>query len=607
MSNPATPTLAVPAVPPAEPAPRLAFRLTVVIAGVFSLMIWLAMILAQIEARPVDLLKPEQIQAAKEKLRLSPNDEALKTQVRELDLQLRRGYFRQLSLTTRGSYLLFVGVAVFLIAAKMVLTFDRQPPRPLPKPDPEKLVARGAQRARWMVAGLGATVVLAFLSLSLSIGTVLPTRLAEIEKLVGGAESGGSVVSATVDLPSPEEVQSNWPRFRGADGGGVSSQTNAPLTWDVAQGRGVIWKVAVPAPGFNSPIVWGSRVLLSGGDAVKRSVYCLDARTGQTLWERPVLNVPGSPAQVPEIPEQTGYVASTMATDGRRVYVIFANGDLAALTLEGNPVWSKHLGVPKNPYGHASSLATWQGRLLVQLDQGESEQRQSKLYAFDGASGQIVWQRQRPVSTSWATPIVITAAGKPQVVTLSVPFVIAYHANDGTELWRVEGMSGEVTPSPVFAGGLVLAPSPTDKLMAIRPDGQGDVSKTHVAWSSEENIPDITSPVGNGELVFTVTSGGLLTCHDAKDGKKVWEHDFETDFHASPSISGDRLYLFGTKGSAIVTEAGRQFKQLARTEMRDAFFASPAFVNHRIYLRGATNLYCLGEKEEKLASAREKP
>jgi len=141
---------------------------------------------------------------------------------------------------------------------------------------------------------------------------------------------------------------------------------------------------------------------------------------------------------------------------------------------------------------------------------------------------------------------------------------------------------------------LVLAVSPSEKLMAIRPDGQGDVTKTRMAWVVEDNVPDVTSPVSNGELVFMVTTSGLLTCLNAKDGKKQWEHDFELEFHASPSVAANRLYLFGQKGTAVVVEAGPQFKELYRTEMGDAFHASPAFVQGKIFLRGVTNIFCIG-------------
>jgi hypothetical protein len=146
----------------------------------------------------------------------------------------------------------------------------------------------------------------------------------------------------------------------------------------------------------------------------------------------------------------------------------------------------------------------------------------------------------------------------------------------------------------VFAGGLVFVPSPSEKLLAVRPDGQGDVTKTHVVWTNEDNVPDVTSPTSNGDLVFALTTGGTLTCFDAKSGKKLWEHDFDMECHASPSVAGNRVYLIGLKGTAVVVEAARQFKELSRTEMGDAFHASPAFAQDRIFLRGTTNVWCVG-------------
>ena len=340
---------------------------------------------------------------------------------------------------------------------------------PLPEAkleDPAR-AGRAAATARWSVAVAGVVIGVGLLVLSLGLTTALPKGPAEVEKLLGTGES-----AAAPDAASPEELKRNWPRFRGADGGGVSAFTNVPVAWDPKTGKGIAWKVPVPANGFGSPIVWGDRVFFSGGDAARREVVCLNAQTGQTLWRQAVTNVPGSPQAV-EVPDSTGYAASTMATDGRRVYVIFANGDCAAFTLDGKPVWAKSFGALKNPYGYATSLATWQDRLIVLLDQGEPDEGKSKLYALDGRTGRVVWERPRKVGASWASPIVIEAAGKAQVIALAVPWVIAYAAKDGTELWRVEGLNGEITPSPVFAGGLVIVPSPSEKLLAIRPDGTG--------------------------------------------------------------------------------------------------------------------------------------
>ena len=575
------------------------------VAGAFSVLIGMTMVFGRLSIRAEDPLKSPQLAQLKEKLRLSPADDQIKQRVRQLDLQLRQRYFSQLSRMDSGVYLLLGGVALFVLAVKQGARYQKKAPMPQPRSDAPEQSACSAARARWSVAASGTVVGGLLFILTLSLSTALPKRMAESEKALGGGDATGASEphptdqASPSDAASPQELIQNWPCFRGPGGGGVSPLTNVPVAWDVKTGAGIAWKVPSPTSGFGSPIVWSNRVFLSGGDARKREVVCLDSKTGQVLWRQTVASVAGAPAQPAEVPESTGYAAATMATDGKRVYAFFANGDCAAFTLEGQPAWSKSFGALKNPYGHATSLTTWRDRLIVQLDQGDPEDNKSKLYALDGRTGQIVWQRPRKAGASWATPIVIEAAGKAQVIALAVPSVIAYAATDGAELWRVEGINGEITPSPVFAGGLLFVASPSEKLMAIRPDGQGDVTKTNVVWTSEDSVPDVTSPLSTGELVFMLTTGGMLTCLDAKDGKKQWDHDYDMEFHASPSVAGGRLYLFGQKGSAFVVEAARTFKELFHTEMGDGIHASPAFAPERIFLRGVTNVWCLGPARPK--------
>jgi len=567
------------------------WRLVAWIASVFSALVGLTMFVAELGYEPVRSLTSPELAEYKSNLRRNPGDEQTKKLIRELDLQQRRQYFRQLSQMHSGAYLLLAGVAVFVFAASRISGLSKRPPMPQPKSDSPSQIVHSPARARWSVAASGAVLGALLFALSLSLRTALPEKQADVEKLLGSAQAA----TTESDAATPVEMKRNWPRFRGPEGSGVSFYTNAPKEWDAKTGKGILWKTAPSAAGFNSPIAWGDRVFFSGGNAMRREVLCLDARTGQMLWRHEVANVPGSPTQGLEIPETTGYAAASMATDGRRVYVIFANGDVAALSFDGKSVWSKSFGPLKNPYGYATSLVTWKDRLILQLDQGASEEGKSKLYAMDGRTGKIIWQRPRKVGSSWATPIVIEAAGKAQIIALAAPWVIAYAATDGTELWRVDCLNGEITPSPIFAAGFVIVPSPSDKLLAIRPDGQGDVTKTGVAWTTDENVPDVTSPVSNGDLVFSITTAGLLTCFTAKEGKKLWEHDFDMECHSSPGLAGDRLYLFGQKGAAIVVEAAREFKEVFRTEMGDAFHASPAFLNGKVILRGTTNIWCLGE------------
>jgi outer membrane protein assembly factor BamB len=406
----------------------------------------------------------------------------------------------------------------------------------------------------------------------------------------------GAAAALATDLPTPEEYRANWPRFRGPDGGGVSTQGNMPLTCDLKTGANLAWTTAVPTAGFSSPVVWGDRVFLSGGDETKCEVMCFDVPSGKLLWQRAVPKTGGSDEKL-EVPDQCGMAAATVATDGRRVYAMFANGDLAAFNFDGEVAWSKNLAVPKNPYGHATSLLTWQDRVIVQFDQGQPDDQLSKLYAFDGATGAIVWQQPRSAGASWATPITFDAAGQSQLVTLAVPWVISYAAKDGAELWRADCLDGEVTPSPIFAGGTLFIVSPSNKLQAIRPDGHGEVTKTHLGWGAEDNIPDVTSPVSDGELIFVVETSGTLTCYEAKDGTKQWQQDLEEECNSSPSIAGNHLYLITKKGTLVVVEIAREFKELARSPLGEQVFASPAFAQHRIFVRGTKHLICIEAKK----------
>jgi len=311
-----------------------------------------------------------------------------------------------------------------------------------------------------------------------------------------------------------------------------------------------------------------------------------------------VADVPGTDPEPPTVMEDSGgYAPSTPATDGRRVYAMYANGDVAAFDYSGNPVWAINLGKLDNSYGHSTSLEQYQDRLLIQLDQGGAKDGKSKLLALDTATGKTVWQSPvRPVPNSWSTPIVVQANQRAQVITCANPWVISYDPTNGTELWRAQALYGEVTPSPIFAGGFVITVNEGEKISAIKPDGTGDVTKTHIAWSADEGLPDICSPVSDGKQVYLVTSGGTVTCYDLTSGKKLWDKEFEIGFKASPSIAGDRLYLFCDKGLAIQLQTGPEFKELNRSEMGEEILASPAFADGRFFVRAKETLFCIGGK-----------
>jgi outer membrane protein assembly factor BamB len=568
-----------------------ALVLTAWIAGAFCLLVSGVLLYEHFSAATNDPWKSPQLLALKEKLAAEPKNEVAQKEIRLLDLKFRQQFRRRLVLDKTGGWLLLGGVLALVLAAGRAAALKKPLPLPQPKTHDGAYAVELASRTRWSVAGVGLVVAGSLLMVRLGNTSVLPANQDAWQKLLSPASPQESLVE---NVPSLAELQTNWPRFRGWDGSGVcvlSSNSAASL----------LWHSPIPAPGHSSPIVWGDHVFISGGTMNKREVFCYNASSGALFWERAIEYVTGSPLKVAEVPEDTGYAAPTMATDGRRVYVLFANGDLGALNFDGSVVWTKYLGPLKNSYGYATSLAVWGNSLLIQLDQGDSSPAGSKLISLQGATGRILWERDRPVPASWATPIVIEAAGKRQIITLANPWVISYAQADGKELWRAQLLENEVVPSPVFAGGLLLLISPSAKLLALRPDGAGDVTKTCVAWATEENIPDIASPISNGDLVFTVTSSGMATCFAASDGKKIWEKPVDIEVQASPGIMGGRLFILGEHGPLVMLQAGRELLEIGRIELADKFVASPAFANGHVFLRGMTNLYCLGPTVAKLA------
>ena len=577
-------------IPGAAPPPVVnrGLRAFVYVAVMFATIVLATLLILRFQAAQSDPWKSPQLLALKEKLVAEPKNEALKDEIRRLDYDFRRRFRRRLGLDTSGALLLLAGGVLAVAGARKIVDLGRQPYCPGASPGG---LSTGQEQARArrsvLLTVAGVVCVLGVVSLVVISGLPSAERKVENKEAVPGA-------SAAVKSPTPAELQANWPAFRGWNGSGSSPATNAPLSWDGATGRGILWKAPLSVPGHSSPVVWGSRLFLTGATSEKREVLAFDTATGNLLWRREITGIPGSPARPVEVSETAGFASSTGATDGRNYYAIFANGDLAAVNFEGNIVWSKAFGPLANSFGHASSLALSQGMLLIQLDGGDSAKPASKLVALDAATGVVRWQTSRPVPASWATPLVIEVAGAAQVIALGDPLVASYSLADGRELWRASLLESEIVPSPVFVAGLVIAPSPTSKLFAIRPNGAGDVTKTAVAWSGGEDVPDVTCPAAWDSLVFTVTSSGDLTCVNASDGKKIWGHPLGLDVQASPVVLGGRLLIVSANGVAVQVAAGREFKELSRSALPDRFLASPAFAAGKIFLRGETNLFCLG-------------
>ncbi len=555
-----------------------AARTTVLVGAAFSAIFTVLLVVNLVGSALIGPGRETRLAALKVQVLKEPDNQALLSEIRQLDLKIRRDRLWRLAFADTAAYMLLGSIIVLVVAGKLAGGMAKMPPRPQPVLERGECQVKEAKQARWGVAG-GLAVVAA---------GMLLVGLTKWVSFVQGNDGGSSYASA-------EERQQQWPRFRGPGGAGISAYTNIPTSWNAKTGEGIAWKTPVPLKGHSSPVVWGDRVFLTGADPNVRQVYCFDGKSGQLLWTGGVPTVPLPAGEKFEINEDTGYACPTVATDGRRVYAMFPTGDVAGFDFNGKRLWHKSLGRPDNAYGYASSLETWQKLVLIDYDQSDGKDGKSRFFALDGITGQVAWEAKRNLPSTWTSPIVVDVAGQPQLITVADPNVVSYNPASGKELWRAKCVGGDLAPSPLCAGGLVLAIQPFSQLVAIKPTGQGDVTKTHIAWKGEDGIPDICSPVSDGKYVYLLDSEGLITCYNLVDGKKVYEHDLKDQCRASPSIVGDKLYILSLKGVMHIAQAGPEYKELGKCELNEEFFASPAFVDGRIYLRGVKNLYCIGQ------------
>ena len=546
-----------------------------IVAVAFSVIVSVLMVSNCLMVRtssPLNLTAIEQLRAT---LKTNPADEAVKAKIRDVDLLARTFYFGGLTSLRTGSYLLLCGVGIALVCLKTMVVIKRGRVAPTKYP-PATDGLEASAMARMVIGGVAVALITGAVVIAVMEG------------------SGGNTESVPAVKVGMAEAITNWPGFRGIDGSGSSSFTNLPVSWDVKTSNNILWVVNVPLPGMSSPIVWGNRVFLTGATDEKREVYCYDLASGIKLWSAGVDAAPGNTNRIPQVNKDTGFAASTPVTDGVTVYSIFANGDLGAIDFCAKKMWTVDLGLPDNRYGYSTSLALYGRRVLVQFDTGSEKGGTSQLIALDSGTGKKVWSTVRPAGDSWPSPSVVQTDAGPQLITVANEWIISYDPVKGDELWRVKCSGSDVAPSPVCAGGLIIAVIPGDGVYAIRPTGRGEVTTSHVVWKSANGASDVASPVSNGELVFLAQSSGALTCLDVKTGKLVWERNLDAEFYASPGLAGDTLYLVARSGEVFILKCGRQYEDIGRAHIGEPSDCSPAFVNGRILIRGITHLFCIG-------------
>jgi outer membrane protein assembly factor BamB len=396
----------------------------------------------------------------------------------------------------------------------------------------------------------------------------------------------------------------DWPQFRGPGGLGIAADKGLPSTWSATEN--VVWKTDLPGAGAASPIVVGKKIFLicySGyglpetapGDIrnLKRHVVCLDRGSGKMLWNKSVA------AEMPEIPYEGfqathGYASGTPASDGKAVFAFFGKSGVVTFDLEGKQLWQASVGEGTHDWGSGTSPVLYKNLVIVNAGV-ESD----SLVALDKNDGKTAWT-VRGMTESWATPLLVEAGGRQELVVSVQGRVLAYDPQTGKELWSCEGIDDYICPSVIAHDGVVyVIGGRTNTALAIRAGGTGDVTATHALWHLNRGS-NVSSPVYHaGHLYWASESRGIFYCVNAKDGKLVYEERLRPSpdrIYASPVLADGKLYLVSQTDGTYVIDAKPEYKLLARNSLGDesVFNASPAVADGRMFLRSDRALYCIG-------------
>jgi len=394
-------------------------------------------------------------------------------------------------------------------------------------------------------------------------------------------------------IPIDGEGAKYWSRWRGPSGQGVVAGTNYVDSWSST--TNVKWKVPVPGRGHSSPIVWNDTIFLTtateGG--AKLSMLAYRTTDGTLLWSTPV---PSS--GVEHTYRKNSHASATPVTDGQRIYASFGTHGLAAFDFAGKLVWHAKVGELNNYHGSAGSPVLYKDRLFIFQDHGGAIG--SFVAAFSAETGDVVWKTERSAGVGWGTPIVIDAGDRDELIVSSQQRVYAYDPDTGAELWSVRGNTREVIPTPVVGHGLVFCSSgragPT---LAIKPGGKGDVTDTHVAWSSPRGSPFVPSALLHGDLLYMINDmQSILTVVNARTGAAIYQDRLgeptREGFSSSPVAVGNKLFFTNDRGQTFVVEAGPAFKLLHVNELNAQVLASPALVDGIWYWRTDKELLAIG-------------
>jgi len=394
----------------------------------------------------------------------------------------------------------------------------------------------------------------------------------------------------------------NWPGWRGPRGDGSSEESAVPTRWDGEKNENIAWKVEAPGTGHASPVIWNDRIFLVSclEEEQDRILVCLDRKSGKTLWQKSVLRSPLEKKHA-----LNSYASSTPTTDGKLIYVTFLEGTkqgeakgaqmaVAAYDFDGNQKWLVRPGPFSSVHGYCSCPVLFEDKLIVNGDHDGD----AYLVALDRETGETAWKTPRENKTrSYSTPIIRDIDGRTQMILSGSMSVASYDPRTGSRHWIIDGPTEQFVASMVYNGKLLFmtAGFPEHHILAIRANGRGNVTDTHIEWRTKENTSYVPSPIALGDYFLIVSDEGIASCYEAATGRRTWRQRIGPHYSASLVSAGGLAYFLSDEGVTTVVKPGEKYDAIAVNPLGEACYASPAISQGQIFLRAEKHLYAIGE------------
>lgn len=395
-------------------------------------------------------------------------------------------------------------------------------------------------------------------------------------------------------LSSTSLMAENWPQWRGARMDGTSLDRGFP---ERVSPETTTWRIELPGAGHASPIVWGDRVFTVAAvpETEQRLLICIDRRSGKILWQEPVLKSPLEGKH-----RLNSHASSTPATDGERVFTAFLDQTevvVSAHDFTGQKLWQVRPGSFSSKHGFCSSPILFEDKVIVNCDHDGP----GYIVALARADGRELWRIQRPNQTrSYCVPLIRQMAGRTQMVLSGTKCVASYDPRDGKQLWIIDGPTEQFVASLVHddKSGLLLMSGgfPEHHILAIKPDGAGNVTETHIQWRTNKGVAYVPSPICESGWFLIVSDSGIAHCFDAASGEIAWEERLK-EHHASLVSAEGKVWFMNDFGTLRVIKPGAAYDLAAESEIEEKIFASPALSEGQIFIRGEKTLLCLGQRQ----------